>query len=129
MNGKFIAENIESLDKNVIWNWYDCTPVENAPIITSEISDVKLEQPGKLVGGLTIKAWPNPGTLQFFLDVESNVTSPVDIRVYDMYGRLVFSTSGSVNRRYEFGNRFVSGTYIAEVRQGSNRSTVKLVKQ
>ena len=129
MSGKFIAENIETLDKNVIWNWYDCTPAGDAQLTSAKTNEAKREQLAKPVNGLNIKAWPNPSEHQFLLNVESSSSDPINIRVYDMYGRMVFSTTGSANKQHQFGNRFVSGTYIAEVRQGANRSTVKLVKQ
>ena len=129
MNGKFIAENIETLDKNVIWNWYDCTPALPAQLITSKTNNVNKEQTGKPIIGLNVKAWPNPSEHQFTLNVESNSNELVSITVYDMFGRKVYSTSGTANRQYQFGNRFVSGAYVAEVKQGVNRSIVKLIKQ
>jgi hypothetical protein len=129
MNGKFIAESIETLDKNVIWNWYNCTPVYILPATPSDITNPVKEQPVKLVTALTIKAWPNPSEHQFTLNIESNSNEPVMLKVYDMYGRVVHSVKGTANRQYSFGNYFVSGAYIAEAIQGVNRSTVKLIKQ
>jgi hypothetical protein len=128
MNGKFIAENIETLDKNVIWNWYDCAAA-TAPPVASRSGETVAEQKIQQVTGLNVKAWPNPSDNQFTIKVESNRNETVELKVYDMVGRVVYTVSGNANRQYQFGNNFVSGAYVAEIRQGAERETVKLIKQ
>jgi uncharacterized delta-60 repeat protein len=73
--------------------------------------------------------WPNPSQQQFTLKLGSNSNEPVELRVFDIVGRQVYSIKGPANRQYQFGSSFISGIYMAEVRQGGNRSTVKLIKQ
>ena len=75
------------------------------------------------------KIWPNPSKQQFTLKVGSNNNEPIELRVFDMYGKQVFSTKGSANKQYQFGGSLTSGIYMAEVSQGNHRSTIKLIKQ
>jgi len=49
--------------------------------------------------------------------------------VFDISGKQVYITKGSANQTYRFGDNFVTGAYIVEVRQGQQRSTLKLIKQ
>ncbi len=37
-------------------------------------------------------------------------------------------TEQTSNQLYRFGQTFINGTYIVEVRQGEKRSTLKLIK-
>ncbi|MBK5272059.1 MAG: T9SS type A sorting domain-containing protein, partial [Bacteroidia bacterium] len=78
---------------------------------------------------LNIKAYPNPSERFFNLFVESSNTETVHLKVYDLTGKLLYTTNGGANRTYRFGDGFISGVYIAEVQQGDKRKTVKLVKQ
>ena len=125
MNGKFIADNIETLDKNVVWNWYDCTPAPPAPLVASRPGSAINEQKVKPIKGFIINAWPNPSEHQFILNVESNSNETIELNVFDLCGRLVYSASGSANRQYKFGNNFSGGIYIAMVKQGRNKKMTK----
>jgi hypothetical protein len=53
----------------------------------------------------------------------------VEIKVYDIAGRQIYTTTGGTNRNYLFGGNFKTGVYIVETRQGDKRSTIKLIKQ
>jgi hypothetical protein len=79
--------------------------------------------------GLNISVSPNPSNNQFTINIESSSNETVELKVYDISGRVVYSARGNANRQYQFGNNFISGAYVAEIRQGANRSTVKLIKQ
>ena len=81
------------------------------------------------VATFLIKAYPNPTHHSFTLDVQTKLNDRVVIKVYDIAGRQVYLTSGAANRTYSFGSDFVPGLYIVEVRQGDQRSLIKLVKQ
>jgi len=49
--------------------------------------------------------------------------------VYDVLGRIVKQIEKSDGQLIRFGEELISGTYIAELRQGINRKTIKLIKQ
>jgi hypothetical protein len=76
----------------------------------------------------TVKAYPNPTDDYFMLSVRSDNNEPVDIKVFGINGKLVYATKGAANQMYRFGETFINGAYIVEVRQGDKRSTIKLLK-
>ncbi len=78
---------------------------------------------------LEITAFPNPTTSFFNLRVKSDSRETVEIRVFDMVGKLVQQQRGAAEQVYRLGDHLVSGMYIVEVRQGAKKATTKVVKQ
>jgi hypothetical protein len=77
-----------------------------------------------------VKAWPNPSTQYFNLNVESsNTNEQVVVKVFDISGKLVHVVKGAVNNNFRFGENFISGVYIVEVSQGGERRQLKMLKQ
>jgi len=81
------------------------------------------------ISAIVLEIWPNPSQKQFTLKLETNSNEPIELKVFDMAGRQVYSMKGPADMQYQFGSEFLSGIYMTEVRQGNNRSTVKLIKQ
>ena len=77
---------------------------------------------------LDVKVMPNPTEDYFTLTMSSNSNEPVQVRVLDMYGKVLFAAHGSVKDHYRFGEKFVSGGYILEVIQAGEKRTIKIVK-
>jgi len=46
----------------------------------------------------------------------------------DMLGRVVYHTRGSVHDQFSFGKNFAAGMYVAEVLNGKNTQTIKLIR-
>jgi hypothetical protein len=78
---------------------------------------------------LEVTAWPNPTEYYFNLRVKSPNKETVEIRMYDMTGKLVQQNRGAGDKTYRFGDQVVSGMYIIEVRQAGQVATIKVVKQ
>ena len=77
-----------------------------------------------------VKAWPNPSTQYFNLNVESsNTNEQVVVKVFDISGKQVHVAKGSANNNFRFGENFISGVYIVEVRQGGQSKQLKMLKQ
>lgn len=73
---------------------------------------------------------PNPSNAYFKLSV-SHVSSknlPVYIRVLDINGKTVHSSSGSIYSVFYFGHSFYPGTYYVRVTIGSNSKTYTVLK-
>jgi hypothetical protein len=74
-----------------------------------------------------VRANPNPSNNDFVLNIETNSRESTDIRVFDAQGKLVKHIRNS-SAYVRFGKELRAGVYIAEVQQGANRKTIKLIK-
>ncbi len=83
-----------------------------------------------LNGSLAVKAMPNPSRTYFTLQITGSVDKPASIRVLDAFGRTTDAKAGiTANSTYSFGHHYRPGLYYAEVIQGNEKVTVKLIKQ
>ncbi len=79
---------------------------------------------------LDLIAYPNPTENFFNLKIaSSDKTNVVEVKVYDMVGKLVQRKRGAVSEIYQLGHTLVAGVYVVEVLQGDQRAVTKVVKQ
>jgi hypothetical protein len=84
------------------------------------------EQP---VSGLLVKALPNPSTGNFAVTVSSdNSQDKIWISVFDMYGRKVEERWLNSGATISLGDKYMAGTYLLRIIQGTERRELKLVK-
>ncbi len=137
MTGLFLVQEEQSIGYgNVIWNSYDCsnpsstgvtattvTPPVTLSKATTETETATTEE------ALKVTVMPNPATTFFTLKLESKFETPVNIRVMDGAGRVIDAKSkvGS-NSTIQIGHNYSSGTYYAELIQGTLRKVVQLMK-
>lgn len=132
MTGLFIAEEVEGNGKNVIWNSFNCgsspVPVVNyTQSITQSVTGDKSESTSEET--LQVTVLPNPSTTYFTLKLSSRYTTQVNMRVVDESGRVVDAKSGiGANSTIQIGHAYLSGTYFAEITQGTQRKLLKLIK-
>ncbi|WP_395061334.1 T9SS type A sorting domain-containing protein, partial [Flavobacterium sp.] len=76
-------------------------------------------------------AYPNPFAENFKLDVKTSSDENLQVRVYDMLGKLVEdrSVSASDVQSFEVGNAYPSGVYNVIVSQGVNTKTLRVIKR
>jgi hypothetical protein len=98
-----------------------CTVVVPAIARTNEI--VKAD--------FTAVAYPNPFADNFSIDVRTAAESMVNVKVYDMTGRLLESHNVSVAAMQSFtvGDRYPSGVYNVIVSQDENVRTLRVIKR
>ena len=71
----------------------------------------------------------NPTRNAFSLNVSSNTSNVYSIRVTDLSGRVIeFRNNIPVAQTLQFGSDYRKGMYFAEIREGRNVRTIKLVK-
>ncbi|NNT71702.1 HYR domain-containing protein [Flavobacterium sp. IMCC34852] len=75
--------------------------------------------------------YPNPYTNNFMIDVTTADTALIEIKVYDMVGRLVEQKTVKVSdlEKAPIGERYPSGVYNVIVSQGENIQTVRVVRR
>ena len=133
MTGLFIAEEVEGKGKNVIWNSFDCsappvTLINSISPIVKQLNSFEKEVT-TMEEELKITVLPNPTTSYFIIKLESKYESPLEMRVMDGNGRVIDAKSkiGS-NSTIQIGHNYASGTYYAEMIQGTKRIIIQLIK-
>ena len=73
---------------------------------------------------------PNPFTTNFNIDVLSSGVEKVELKVYDMLGRLMESTEiKTPDNNNSLGNSYPSGVYTVIVSQGDTVKTLRVIKR
>jgi hypothetical protein len=118
MTGSIIVQNIVS-QRGVTWNCGNSIPLTEMPTLDELYSnDV-----------FSVRVSPNPSRTTFRIQTISKSDEPVMIRVIDQAGRVVSTELNTAAKQpMIIGSRLQAGLYYAEVRQGDNVQTVKLVK-
>ncbi|MGI8582091.1 MAG: HYR domain-containing protein, partial [Chitinophagaceae bacterium] len=76
-----------------------------------------------------VTAAPNPSTTDFKIKVESISNELINIRIIDAMGRVMATITGvQKGSLVTLGGNYRGGSYFAEVVQGANHKTVKLIK-
>ena len=78
---------------------------------------------------LKVSVFPNPAESFFSLKVQSKSLEQVTVRIIDIAGRQVQQLTGIPEQTMRFGENIVNGTYLVEVRQGSEKVMLKVIKQ
>jgi hypothetical protein len=104
------------------------------PVGGKKTSDVSAEAHYAEViatAGFNVKAFPNPSTSSFNLQLESdNLKDKINIRIVDLYGRTVEVIKGASSQQIlKIGATYTPGIYFVEMIQGSRHKQIKLLKQ
>jgi hypothetical protein len=99
---------------------------ENGTTLARNGEDVKALD----IQSLHVKALPNPTSQYFTLQIETNnAKEKISLRILDLNGRQIeLKNSLNSGQIVQVGNNYRPGIYIAELVQGKQRITVKLVK-
>ncbi|NUY80435.1 T9SS type A sorting domain-containing protein [Flavobacterium sp. MAH-1] len=75
--------------------------------------------------------YPNPYTESFALDMDNSGQDKVQVKVYDMLGKLVENREFAIDmiETQQFGERYPSGVYNVVLTQGANVKTLRVVKR
>ena len=78
-----------------------------------------------------VNAYPNPFAENFKLDINTTSADRVEVKVYDMIGKLIEVRDVNVSEltTQEVGDRYPSGVYNVIVTQGANVKTLRVIKR
>ena len=78
-----------------------------------------------------VLAYPNPSSTNFNLDITTSSAKNVEVKVYDMIGKLInkMEVSPSKVAGLQIGDRYPSGVYNVIVSQGTEVKTLRVIKQ
>ena len=90
-----------------------------------------LKQEDNMITDFKAVAYPNPFANNFMIDVKSSSDSSVNLKVYDMIGRLIEQRDVRISdlETTTIGDRYPSGVYNVVVSQESTVQTVRVVKR
>ncbi|UPT71335.1 MAG: T9SS type A sorting domain-containing protein [Flavobacterium sp. JAD_PAG50586_2] len=90
-----------------------------------------LKQEDNLITEFKAMAYPNPFANNFMIDVKSSSESSINLKVYDMIGRLIEQKEVRVSdlETTTLGDRYPSGVYNVVVSQENTIQTVRVVKR
>jgi ELWxxDGT repeat protein len=76
-----------------------------------------------------VKVYGNPSQTEFILKAVTNSKEYMLLKVTDVNGRLIETRQKiSPDKIIRLGERFIAGSYFAEIIQGNNRRVIKLIK-
>lgn len=74
--------------------------------------------------------WPNPSNNLFNIKmVTPNAVDKVNLKAFDINGRLIHSNIINGNEDYQFGGQLSSGVYFVRLSQANKTEVVKIIKQ
>lgn len=76
-----------------------------------------------------VKVYPNPAVSQFTLVLEGGSNENVEVLVYDMLARKMKQITKKAGEPIVFGEDFISGQYLAMVKQGNEVKIINLLKK
>ena len=76
-------------------------------------------------------AYPNPFSSAFQLELNTSSKAAVDLKVYDVLGRLIENRQWNAEQasEQEMGNNYPSGVYNIILNQGENAKTLRVIKR
>ena len=76
-------------------------------------------------------SYPNPFSDYFMIDIKSNSQSLINIKTYDMLGRLIEQRDSKVDeiRNTQLGDRYPSGIYNVVITQDEEIKTMRMIKR
>lgn len=78
-----------------------------------------------------VKSTPNPFTNHFNLNLNTSSEEPIEIKVYDMFGRSIAAYQDTVDNitNLVIGESYASGVYQIVVSQGTSAKTLRVIKR
>ncbi|MEI9942853.1 MAG: carbohydrate-binding protein [Chitinophagaceae bacterium] len=122
---RVLSTNNESCN----FNWMNFELAAAPLTLTRSAANIKEQANEILTDKLAIAVSPNPATAYFNLKVQSKNNDLLEIKVYNIQGRLVGTMRGGSNQTFRLGDNFLNGIYLIEVSQGNEKITTKVIKQ
>lgn len=106
-------------------------PTGCEPTFTASTTTHNVKFNASIVNAETkVQAYPNPSNTEFTLLLQGyDSKTKVSITVTDLLGRKVYQTEGTGKAQYRFGSNFIAGMYNVQVIQGTDKKSLKLVKE
>ena len=118
-----------SFDNGLTWSEYGsaCTVITPSAPLTRPVDSVTETE----LTTFKVSGYPNPYTNTFKLDITTQSNARVEVRVYDMIGKLIEVRNLGVAElgTMEIGDNYATGIYNVMVTQGTEVKTVRMIKK
>lgn len=123
--------------------WYGTSRTAGVPLVgiddftftgTIYYSDLNLQVPSKIdlsknPNEFTVIVAPNPSKTEFNISITGDPVETVFVSIFDVSGRRTTVLKANPDQTITVGSDLIAGIYLAEITQGKNKKTVKLIKQ
>jgi hypothetical protein len=111
------------------WRDYgdECTVTTPSAPLTKPVDLTTVTEPSTF----TVTGYPNPYTNTFQLDITTQSSATIAVKVYDMMGKLIEVRNSGLAElgTMEIGDRYATGVYNVIVTQGTEVKTVRMIKK
>ena len=118
VNGAFVAAN-------------SATEIGSPGVFKIDTTTLSIVSPSELVSPFKVIAYPVPSTSTFQLDLTSVSNDPIELKVYDMSGKLVevLKFDAAELKNQNIGSNYSTGIYNIIINQGENTKTLRVIKK
>jgi len=118
VNGAFVAINSSS-------------EIGSPGVITSSKTSLSINTVSETIASFKVIAYPVPTASTFQLDLTTINNDPIEIKTYDLNGKLVESSAFEPTeiKNQKIGTNYPSGNYIVVVTQGKSSKTLRVIKK
>lgn len=103
-----------------------CAPGLSAPAATTTTRS----ELNAAADGISVKAFPNPTSTEFTLNLSSSNREKISVQISDITGKIVETRNGlAPYQQIRTGSNLKPGVYFIEVKQGARKVQLKMVKQ
>jgi hypothetical protein len=106
------------------WSAFGDACIITSPAAIARVNDITANE-------FTVEAYPNPYSTEFKLNVITSTEGAVELKVYDMLGKLI--EAKSINTidyiSEDLGSAYPAGVYNVIVTQGENVKTLRVIKR
>ena len=123
---------------NGVWGAYgaSCALTTPAKIVDKRITKIGImpetvKDTQNATVEYTVKAYPNPFSNTFKLELSSASENTVEVTIYDMTGKMITSLRvefANINT-IELGEQYPAGAYNVIIRQGNDTKTIRMIKR
>lgn len=122
-----------AVNVNGVWGAYGTScnvSTPGQPVVAKSVEAANNAEE-KATVDFNVKAYPNPYSESFKLDLTSSNSNDVEVSVYDMMGKLIENKTihASDLETQQLGSGYTTGVYNVIVAQGSDVKTVRLIKR
>ncbi|SEA66979.1 T9SS type A sorting domain-containing protein, partial [Bizionia paragorgiae] len=76
-----------------------------------------------------VKAYPNPSSSTFNLNVKTPSKGKIGIQVFDLYNKQLLNDEFNSQQEYKFGQQLPTGIYIVKIKQDKHLKIIRVIKK